>query len=385
MISSRIQQLAPSPTLALDAKVKELQAQGKQVINLCLGEPDFDTPKHIQQAAIEAMHGGFTHYTATAGIPELRQAIAEKFLQDNKLEYDPSQIVVGVGSKQLLYHAFQVLCNEGDEVLVHTPTWSTYVEQIKLAQAKPVLVPLAPPFKLKAVDIEAYLTPRTKVILLNSPCNPTGAIIEREELEKIAQLAVKNKLYIISDEIYEKILYGGTHYSIASFGEEIRKRTITINGFSKAYAMTGWRIGYAAGPKDIIKSMVDLQSQTTSNTSSIAQKAAVAALRGSQDQIGKMVNEFSARRSFLLKKLSDVKELDIIKPEGAFYLWVSVKKLLNSTSPTSQIWCERLLIESKIAVVPGEAFLYPGYFRLSFATSMSELEVAAAKIRNTKF
>lgn len=380
ILSKRIKDLSPSATLAVDAVVKKLQAQGKKILNVSLGEPDFITPENIQSAAISALRKGFTHYTSTAGITELRKAIADKFLRDNNIHYDSSEIAVGVGSKQLLYNALMALCEEGDEVLVPIPTWSTYVEQIKLAGAKAKLIPLKPPFKLSALDLKKHISTKTKAIILNSPANPTGAVIEKEELEKIAKLAVAKNIWIISDEIYEKLLYGGKHISIASLGKEIRSRTITINGFSKSYAMTGWRIGYAGGPKEVIDSMVNLQSQTTSNTSSIAQYAGVEALTGNQSSIKKMAKEFARRQSFLLKEFSQTEKLSVVFPEGAFYLFINIEKCLDKKIKNSADWCAALLEKEHVALVPGEAFLYPGFVRMSFATSMEVLEEAVTRI-----
>lgn len=380
-LSNRIQQLRPSPTFALDAKVKQLQAAGDPVVNLGLGEPDFPTPQHICAAATQAMQEGFTHYTQVAGVPELRQAISEKFRKENNIAYQSSEIVVGVGSKQLLYNAFLALCQNGDEVIVPTPTWSTYIEQIKLAEVTPVVVTLEAPFKLKASDIEKALTDKTKIILLNSPGNPTGAMIELEGLEKIAELATARNIFVISDEIYEKMTYGKPYVSIASLNDEIKKLTITINGFSKSYAMTGWRIGYAGGPQEIIEAMISLQGQTTSCTSSIAQKAAIAALAGSQEPIQRMLDEFAKRRAFVISALKTIPGLDVVEPEGAFYVFVGIQKLLNEKYPTSASWCQALLEKEKVSVVPSEAFEYSGYFRLSFATSMEQLEEGIKKIK----
>lgn len=377
---ARIRNLTPSPTLALDAHVKQLIAQGIDVINLGLGEPDFNTPSHIQQAAVDAMQQGFTHYTATAGIIELRKAVAKKLEAENSIVYKPEEIVIGVGSKQLLYNALMTLIEKGDEVLLPVPTWSTYEEQIKLAGGKSVHVPLKPPFKLTAKDLEKKLSSKTKLILLNSPSNPTGATIDPEELKKIAKLAVKHDLWIVSDEIYEKLLYEGEHISIASVNESVRERTITINGFSKAYAMTGWRIGYAAGPKEIIDGMVNLQTQTTSSTASIAQYAALAALNDSQTELVKMKNAFVKRRELVLSKLSTIKGISFSKPEGAFYVFFSVEKLLNKKYPTSADWAKALLETQLVSVVPGEAFFAPGYIRLSFAAAEDTLKIALQKI-----
>lgn len=381
MISQRIKTLAPSPMRALDAKAKQLQADGKSVINLCLGEPDFSTPDHINAAAIKAINAGFSHYTATAGIPELLEAISQKLKKDNHLTYTPSQISVGVGAKQILYALFQVLCDPGDEVIIPTPTWSTYVEQVKLAEGVPILVSLSAPFKLTAEDVEKYITNKTKILLLNSPSNPTGAMIDKTELGKIAQLAIKKNILILSDEIYEKIIFGKTeHVSIASLGSEIFQRTITINGLSKAYAMTGWRVGYAAGPQEIISALNNFNGQVTSHTASISQKAGVAALSGTQQPVAKMVREFAKRRVVVLKNLKAAKGLEVIEPEGAFYFFISVKKLLGKKYVTSEAWCAALLEKAGVAVVPGEAFFAPGYFRMSFAASESELQTACDRI-----
>lgn len=380
MISFRISQLSPSPTLVLDAKVKEMQRSGMPVINLGIGEPDFETPPNIKRAAIKAIRDGFTHYTETAGILELRKEIAEKFERENHVLYDPSEIVVGCGSKHLLYSVFQVLCKERDEVLVPVPTWSTYIKQIKLAGGKPKLIKLFPPFKLTAKDIIKNVSSHTQIILINSPANPTGAMIDDEELDKIAHLAVKHKLWVVSDEIYEKITYGKKHISIASLNKKIKERIITINGFSKAYAMTGWRVGYAAGPKEVISAMGSLQSQMTSNTSSISQMAALEAISGKQDPVEKMRREFWKRSDFVLSLLCKIEGLSFVRPEGAFYFFVSLNQLFGKGFKTSRDWCEALLGKEQVAVVPGEAFLYPGYFRLSFACSLKDLSEGIVRI-----
>lgn len=380
MLSTRIQQLEPSPTLSLDGKVKEMEKQGRKIINLGLGEPDFSTPKNISKAGIKAIESGFTHYTAVAGIPELRKAIADN-LNNSGLKYTPDEIIVGVGSKSILYNIFQVLCNPGDEVILSTPTWSTYVEQIKLSGAVPVLIPLDPPFKLQAEQVTQKISAKTKIILLNSPGNPTGAMIHESELKKIGELAVQKNIFIVSDEIYDRLTYGTRHVSIASFSESIKKQTILVNGFSKSYAMTGWRIGFAAGPIQVIKGLSALQGQTTSNTSSIAQKAGVEALIGDQKSVEKMRKEFLKRRDFLVEEFGKINGLEFSAPEGAFYFFVSVKKLLNEKCPTSKTWCEKLLEEQGVAVVPGEAFKSPGYFRLSYAASMDDLKAGVAGIK----
>lgn len=382
MLSNRIKQLEPSPTLSLDGKVKELQKNGRSVINLGLGEPDFPTPKNIGEAAIGAIKSGFTHYTAVAGIPDLKLAICSSLKKNNDLEYSPDEIVVGAGSKVILYNIFQVLCNPGDEVILSTPTWSTYIEQIKLAGGVPVLIPLEAPFKLTAEQVAEKITSRTKLVLLNSPANPTGAMIEKSELEKIGKLAKEKNIWIVSDEIYDRLTYGSNHISIASLGEEIKKHVIVVNGLSKSYAMTGWRIGFAAGPKEIINGIVSLQGQTTSNASSIGQKAAIEALNGDQTPVEEMRREFEKRRNFLVEEIGKIEGLSFQPPEGAFYFFVSVKKLLSQKISTSKDWCAALLEKEGVAVVPGEAFQAPGYFRLSYASSMEELSSGVEKIKS---
>jgi len=379
-LAKRILTLAPSPTVAIDTKAKALKQQGIPILNMGIGEPDFDTPLHIKQAAIAAIEHDSIKYAAPQGMIELRKVIADKFHKDNNISYEPSQIIVGAGSKQLLYSAFQVLCDKGDEVIIPVPTWSTFIEQVKLAEGTPVLLPLKPPFKLTAKDLEKQLTKKTKIILLNSPSNPTGAMIDKEELEKIGKLAVDHKLWIISDEIYENILYTNKHYSIASFNDQLKEQTITMNGVSKSYAMTGWRLGYAGGPQHVIDAMTSLQSQTIGNVPTFIQQAAITALSADQASVRAMHSEFANRRAFLIKAFSTIEQLSFTEPEGAFYLFVSVEKLLGKQYPTATAWCEALLEKEGIAIVPGEAFVYPGYFRLSFAASMEDLQKAVEKI-----
>jgi aspartate aminotransferase len=381
-LAKRISTLLPSPTIGLDTKAKTMQQQGIPVLNLSAGEPDFKTPSHIIEAAKKALDAGFTKYSAPQGLPELRTAIADKLERENNISYDASQIVIGIGSKQILYTAFQVLCNPGDEVIIPTPIWSTFVEQAKLAGGKPVFIKLEPPFKLTAKDIEKTITPKTKILLLNSPCNPTGAMIDREELEKIADLAIKHKLWIITDEIYEKLIYTQRHISIASLGEKIKERTITVNGFAKSYAMTGWRIGYAAGPTEVINKMTVLQVQTISNVPTFIQKAALTGLTAEQTSVSEMHKEFAKRRDFLIRSFLEIKNISFADPEGAFYFFISIEKLLGKKYKTATEWCEALLEKEHVAVVPGDGFLYPGYFRLSFAASMDDLKKAVEKIKN---
>jgi len=375
--------LEPSPTLSLNALVLTLISDGHKIINLTSGQLDFPTPENIKQAGIAAIKNNKTFYTPTAGIPQLREQIAKKFTYQNKIETKADNVVVGVGAKPLLYNAFQVLCNPGDEVLLAVPTWTSYVEQIRLAEAKPVLIETPAPFILTAELLKKHITKKSKIILLNSPSNPTGAVIPKEELQKIGELAVEKDLYIITDEIYECMVFDSAeHHSIAALSKEIAERTITINGFSKAYSMTGWRVGYATGPKEVIEQMVAFQSQTTSNTCSIAQYAALEALEGPDESIAIVQAEIDKRRSYLIKELSQIKGLTFEKPSGSFYFFVSIEKLLNEKYPTSDEWCKQLLAEQKVAVVPGEAFLAPGYFRLSFAASMAELKVAVKRIKS---
>lgn len=327
------------------------------------------------------MKNGHTFYTSPAGIIELREAIANKLKKDNQIAYDPSQIVVGAGSKQILFNLFQVLCNTGDEVIIPIPAWNTFVEQVKLAGAKPVLIKLLPPFKLKVNEVKKVLTKNTKILLINSPSNPTGAMIDPEELKKIADLAVKNNIIIITDEIYEKLTYTQKQISIASLSEQIKDITVTTGGLSKSYAMTGWRVGYAAGPKNIIDNMIKLQSQMLTQTSSISQYGAVEALSGNQDSVIKMKKQFEKRREYCMKELDTIKDITYTKPEGAFYLFINVEKLLHKNYSTSALWAQGLLETEKVAVVPGEAFFYPGYIRMSYAASDEDLKEALVRIK----
>lgn len=380
MVSHLADSLLPSPTVSLDAKVKEMQLKGMRIINLGVGEPDYNTPVNIQIAAINALKNGFTHYAPISGLPQLKSAIIKKFHKENKIEYDQSQIIVGLGSKPLLYLAFLTLINKDDEVLIPTPTWSTFSEQVRICGGKSILIKLKPPFKLTAQDIESKINKKTKILLLNSPSNPTGMMIEKKELLKIAKLAVKHGFYIISDEIYEKLVYIKEHVSVASLSEEIREKTLTINGFSKAYAMTGWRIGYAGGPTNIISAMTGFQSQVASSAVTFAQVAAIEALEGSQEYFNEMFNEFRKRRTFIISGLNKLKAVSVTEPEGAFYVFVSIEQLLGKKFKTAADWCEALLEKELVAVVPGEAFFYPGYFRLSFAASEENLKEALNRI-----
>jgi aspartate aminotransferase len=382
MLSSRILNLSPSPTLSLNAKVKELQARGEEIINLTAGEPDFSPPETLRQSALKVIQENtHNHYAPVPGIPALRQAIADKYTRENKINYTAQEIIVGSGAKQVLHNALLALVSPGDEVIIHTPTWSTYVEQIKLAGGACVEVNLEAPFKLTAEKLAEKVTTRTKVVILNYPGNPTGMALDEAELRQIADLIVSNNLWLISDEIYEKILFDDQkHISIASLNPEIKSRTLTVGGLSKSHAVTGWRLGWGAGPKKLIEGMNNLQGQTTSGASSIIQQASLAAFEP-DDSVTQMVEAFEKRRDFLVRELGQVLGFKMISPEGAFYLFVDIRELLNDQYPTSAAWCEWLLETAKVSVVPGEAFLALGFFRLSFAASQQDLERAVAGIK----
>jgi len=380
-LSNRAANISPSPTLSIDAKAKQMSASGINVTNFGAGEPDFDTPDHIKEAAINAIHDGRTRYTPVGGIPELKEAIIEKFKSDNDLEYKMQEIVVSAGAKHSLYNAIQVLCQEGDEVILPSPYWVSYLEQIKLAGAKPVIVDTKEEnnFKLTGEELAGAVTSRTRLLILNSPSNPTGSVYTREELEALGEIILKNDIMVISDEIYEKLIYDGlTHVSIASLSPELKENTVVINGVSKAYAMTGWRIGYAAAPEPVAKAMTNLQSHSTSNPTSIAQYASVAALTGTQEPLEMMVSQFAARRDAMLEKVESIPGLTCTKPGGAFYLFPNVSayfgkkykdKIINNASDLAGI----LLDEARVAVVPGIAFGSDDFFRLSYATSMENI------------
>lgn len=380
-LSRRARELSPSPTLALDAKAKEMQRRGIDVITFGVGEPDFDTPQHVKEAAIEAIRAGFTKYTPSNGIPQLKEAICAKLSRENNLQYDPSQVVVSVGAKHAIFNALQVLCDPGDEVLIPSPYWVSYPDMVKLAGAVPVIVQGKEEngFKVTVEQLEDACTPKTKVLILNSPCNPSGAVYSRDELRKIAQFAIEKDIWVISDEIYEKLVYDSAeHVSIASFGPEIYERTVTVNGVSKAYAMTGWRIGYSASPKDVAKAIGDYQSQCTSNATSISQKAAVAALLGPQEPVQAMVSEFKKRRDYMVERLNKMPGVRCRLPQGAFYVFPNFESLLQrkfggQAVGSSSRLADILLNEAKVAVVPGEAFGMPGYIRFSYATSMEKI------------
>lgn len=380
MISKRAQNISPSITLSISAKTMLMKKQGMDVVSFGAGEPDFDTPDHIKKAAIKAINEGFTKYTPTSGIPELKQAIVDKLRKDNGLVYAQSQILVSNGAKQCLYNILQVLLDPGDEVLIISPYWVSYEEMVKLAQGKCIFVPSKKDFTVDSELLNKYKTNRTKVLIINSPSNPTGAVYGKKELEEIAKFCVKNKIYVISDEIYEKLVYGKKHFSIASLNKEIYALSIVVNGVSKTYAMTGWRIGYCAGAEDIIKAASSLQDHSTSNPNSIAQKAALAALTGSSASITKMKKEYIKRRNYMVKRISRMRNVSAQMPDGAFYVFMDVSKLYNKEVLNSKAFCEKLLSQYYVAAVPGSGFGDDRFIRLSFATSMDTIKKGLDRI-----
>lgn len=380
-LADRALNISPSPTLSIDAKAKQMMARGVDVVNFGVGEPDFDTPDHIKQAAIEAINRGMTKYTPVPGTDRLRAAVAKKLKEDNGLDYEPSQIVVSAGAKHSLYNAIQVLCREGDEVILPAPYWVSYLEQIKLAGGDPVVIQTRASngFKLTAEELESVITRRTRLIILNSPGNPTGAVYTRDELAALGEILEKHKVIIISDEIYEKLIYDGLeHVSIASVSPALKEQTVVINGVSKSYAMTGWRIGYAAAPRAVAKAMSDLQSHSTSNPTSIAQAASVAAIEGPQEPLREMVKEFNKRRDYMLERVNSIPGLSCARPGGAFYLFPDMSSFIGHEYKGIRIEGARdlagpLLEEARVAVVPGIAFGDDSCFRLSYAASMERI------------
>ncbi|WP_025026808.1 pyridoxal phosphate-dependent aminotransferase [Caldalkalibacillus mannanilyticus] len=383
-LSERVSTLTPSSTLAITAKAKELKAQGFDVVGLGAGEPDFNTPEHIIEAAIKSMHEGQTKYTPAEGILPLREAICQKLLEDNQLKYTPKQIIVCSGAKHALYNIFQVIINPGDEVIIPTPYWVSYPEQVKLAGGHPVYVEGKEEngFKVTPEQIQQAVTSKTKAIIINSPSNPTGSIYDKAELEALAEVCLKNDLFILSDEIYEKLIYGDAeHVSIASLSSELYERTFVVNGMSKPYSMTGWRIGYAAGPEKYIRAMVDLSSHSTSNPTSIAQYGALAALVGTQEPLEMMKKEFAQRRDVTLALLNELPGVSCLEPKGAFYLFPNVSEAVkNSSYSTTDEWVAALLEEEKVALVPGSGFGAPDNIRISYATSLDVLKEGVKRI-----
>ena len=380
-IAKRAMAIKPSPTLATAAKAKAMKAQGIDVVDFGVGEPDFDTPENVKQAGIKAIQSGFTKYTPAGGTDELKEAVVEKFKKDNGLQYEKSQVLISCGAKHSLYNIAEALFDPGDEVIIPSPYWVSYPDQVLLNDAVPVIVETTEEegFKLSAKKLEKAITKKTKALVLNSPSNPTGLAYDKKTLEEIAAIAVRHKIYVISDEIYEKLIYDGfKHFSIASLGAEIKDLTLVVNGVSKSHAMTGWRIGYAAGPKDVITAMANIQSQSTSNPASISQKAAVEALRGPQDFIRTMNVEFDKRRKYMVDRLNRIKGMSCLMPVGAFYAFPKVSQLYGNSVGGKRIanssdLAAYLLEEAKVALVSGDAFGADAYIRLSYATSMENI------------
>lgn len=388
MLAERMKNFAASPTATLVAKVAELKAAGKDIVSLNVGEPDFDTPAYIKAAAQNAMDQGFTKYTTVAGIAELREAIVKKLNEDNGIAYKASEISVAAGAKQAIFNSLMAIVSPEDEVILPIPCWVSYTELIKIAGGKPVFVPVdeANGFDLDIEAIEKAITPKTKGIIICTPNNPTGAVYKEETLRKLAALAVEYDFYIIADEIYEKLIYDGEkHFSLASISEEVKNQVLTINGFSKAYAMTGWRLGYVAANTEVIGAVNKIQSQTTSSVNSIAQKAGVEAILGPQKDMQAMVVEFAKRREYVMKRLNAIEGITCVNPQGAFYVLPDVSKCygkaINGQVINSDVDFANLLLSEKlVALVPGEAFYAPGKVRISYSNSLENLKKAMDRI-----
>ena len=390
IVSNSLKRIKPSPTLAVTQKAREMKDAGKDVIGLGAGEPDFDTPNNIKEAAIDAIRRGETKYTAVDGTPKLKKAIQGKFSRENNLSYELSQISVGTGGKQIIYNAFMATLNPGDEVIIPAPYWVSYPDMVLLAGGKPKIVQCSEKneFKIKPKELKKAISKKTKWLIINSPSNPTGSCYTEKELEELSEILIKNKrIYILSDDIYEHITYDGFKFFTIAQIDALKDRTLTMNGVSKSYSMTGWRIGYGGGPKEIIKAMAKIQSQSTTNPSSISQAAAVEALNGTQEFIKTRTESFKERRDFVVKSLNKIKGLTCFKPNGAFYVFPNCKSCLNKKDiknnkiKTDKDFVESLLENAGIAVVQGSAFGLPGFFRISYATSMENLQKALAKIQ----
>ena len=387
IISDSLKRIKPSPTIAVTQKARELRAAGKDVIGLGAGEPDFDTPDNIKNAAVKAIKKGDTKYTAVDGTPALKKAIVAKFKRENKLNYSADQITVGTGGKQVLYNAFMATLNKGDEVIIPAPFWVSYPDMVLLAGGKPKIVKCTEQegFKLTAEKLKKAISKKTKWVIINSPSNPTGAGYSKKEIQDLGKVLIKNKkIHILSDDIYEHVRYDNFKFFTIAQIPKLKDRTLTMNGVSKSYAMTGWRIGYAAGPRDIIKAIGKIQSQSTSNPSSISQAAAVEALNGKQGFIKTRSNAFKARRNFVVKSLNSIKGINCLIPNGAFYVFPSCKGLLNKKTKlkTDTNFVQKLLEKENVAVVQGSAFGLEGYFRISYATSMQSLKKAMKRIKS---
>mgnify|MGYP001468278095 FL=1 len=387
IVSNNLKRIKPSPTIAVTTKAREMRAAGKDVIGLGAGEPDFDTPDNIKEAAIEAIKKGDTKYTAVDGTPALKKAIVEKFKRENNLDYTTEQITVGTGGKQVLYNTFMATLNKGDEVIIPAPFWVSYPDMVLLAGGKPKIIKCEEKdgFKITASKLKKTINKKTKWIILNSPSNPTGAGYTQNEIEELGKVLLKNKkVFILSDDIYEHIKYDNFNFFTIAQIPKLKERTLTMNGVSKSYAMTGWRIGYAAGPKEIITAIRKIQSQSTSNPSSISQAAAVEALNGQQNFINERADAFKKRRDFVVKSLNNIKGINCLNPNGAFYVFPSCKGLLNKKTKLKNDteFVSKLLDRSMVAVVQGSAFGLDGHFRISYATSMENLEKAMSRIKD---
>ncbi len=388
-LSQRSQNVTPSSTLAITAKINAMIANGVDIVKFGAGEPDFDTPDYIKAAAVDALNAGFTKYTPVPGILELREAIVEKFRVDNGLNYNPSQVIVSCGAKHTIYNIFQAICNAGDEVILAAPYWVSYPEQIKLSGAIPNVINTTPEknFCMTPSQVEAAITAKTKAILVNSPSNPTGTTYDVDTLKQIAELAVKHQVYLISDEIYEALRYdGATHQSPAAFNEETKAITFVVNGVSKAYSMTGWRIGYTAGPEDAIQAMSRIQSHSTSNPTSIAQKAAFAALTAPQDAIEDMRKAFEERRNVICQRFDEIQGVHYVKPQGAFYVFPDFsqhygRSLAGKSVQSAIEITDYLLTAAGVGVVPGDGFGADNHLRFSFATSLTEINRGLDRIK----
>jgi len=389
IVSNNLKRIKPSPTIAVTSKARELKAAGKDVISLGAGEPDFDTPNNIKQAAIKAINEGDTKYTAVDGTPLLKEAIIKKFKRENNLDYQVDQITVGAGGKHVIYNAMMATLNEGDEVIVPAPYWVSYPDIVLLAGGTPIILRCSEKqgFKINSSELEKLITTKTKWIILNSPSNPTGACYTESDIKEISKVLAKHPhVYILSDDIYEHVTYEGFKFFTIAQIDELKERVLTMNGVSKAYSMTGWRIGYAAGPKEIIKAIAKIQSQSTTNPSSISQAAAVEALNGTQDFIKERATSFKERRDFVVKALNKIEGINCLNPDGAFYVFPSCKGLIGKKDnngnelKTDTDFVQSLLENSGVAVVQGSAFGLEGFFRISYATSMENLEKALEKI-----
>ena len=384
-LSDRVQNIKPSPTLAVTNRAAELRAAGKDIIGLGAGEPDFDTPEHIKDAAIEALNKGFTKYTAVDGTPSLKKAIIDKFKRDNGLSYEPDQILVSCGGKQSFFNMALALLNAGDEVIIPAPYWVSYPDMVRIAEGVPVIVETEQSnrFKITAAQLEAAITQKTKLVVLNSPSNPSGVAYTEAELKELAEVLLKfPNVLVATDDMYEHILWGeGGFHNILTVCPELYDRTVVMNGVSKAYSMTGWRIGYIGGPVKLVKAMKKIQSQSTSNPTSISQYAAEAALNGNQDCIQEMLSAFKVRHDYLVKALNELPGVECIESDGTFYAFPSFKGAIQAAGCETDVeFAEKMLIEAEVALVPGSAFGTPGHMRLSYATSMQNLETAISRL-----